>query len=54
VNYLNLEIEVTVDDQKAYPRPWTAVKIRQQLLADDELIEFVCQENEKSTRRFVN
>jgi hypothetical protein len=54
VNYGNLEIEVTVDDQKAYTRPWTAVKIRQQLLADDELIEFVCQENEKSTKRFVN
>jgi len=54
VNYGNLEIEVTVDDPKAYTRPWTAVKIRQQLLPDDELIEFVCQENEKSTRRFVN
>jgi hypothetical protein len=30
------------------------VKIRQQLLSDDELIEFVCAENEKSTKRFVN
>ena len=54
VNYGNLEIEVTVDDPKAYTRPWTAVKMRQRLLPDDELIEFVCQENEKSTKRFVN
>ena len=54
VNYGSLEIEVTVDDQKAYTRPWTAVPIRQRLLADDELIEFVCAENEKSTRHFVN
>jgi hypothetical protein len=54
VNYGSLEIEVTVDDPKAYTRPWTAVKIRQQLLSDDELIEFVCAENEKSTKRFVN
>jgi len=54
VNYGNLEIEVTVDDPKAYTRPWTAVKMRQRLLPDDELIEFVCQENEKSSKRFVN
>jgi hypothetical protein len=52
VNYGSLEIEVTVDDPKAYTRPWTAVPIRQRLLPDDELIEFVCAENEKSTQRF--
>ena len=52
VNYGNLEIEVTVDDPKAYTRPWTAVKMRQQLLPDEDLIEFVCAENEKSTQRF--
>jgi hypothetical protein len=54
VDYGNLEIEVSIDDPKAYTRPWTAVKMRQRLLPDDELIEFVCQENEKSTKRFVN
>jgi hypothetical protein len=53
VNYGSLEIDVTVDDPKAYTRPWTAVTIRQQLLPDDELIEFVCAENEKSTQRFA-
>ena len=52
MNYGNLEIEVTVDDPKAYTKPWTAVKIRQQILADEQLIEFVCNENEKSTERF--
>jgi hypothetical protein len=52
-DYGSLEIEVTVDDPKAYTRPWTAVKIRQRLLPDDELIEFVCAENEKSTQRFA-
>ena len=52
VNYGNLEIEVTVDDPKAYTRPWTAVKMRQRLLPDDELIEFVCGENEKSSQHF--
>jgi len=43
---------ITVDDPKAYTRPWTAATIRQRLLPDDELIEFVCAENEKSTQRF--
>jgi hypothetical protein len=54
VNYGNLEIEVSVDDPKAYTRPWTAAKIRQQLLPDEQLIEFVCNENEKSSDRFTN
>jgi hypothetical protein len=52
-NYGSLEIDVTVDDPKAYTKPWTAVTIRQRLLPDDELIEFVCAENEKSTQRFA-
>jgi hypothetical protein len=52
INYGLLEIDVTVDDPKAYTRPWTAATIRQQLLPDEELIEFVCAENEKSTERF--
>jgi hypothetical protein len=52
VSYANLEIEVTVDDPKAYTKPWTAVKMRQRLVPDDELIEFVCGENEKSSQHF--
>jgi hypothetical protein len=52
VNYGNLEIEVTVDDPKAYTRPWTAVKMQHRLLPGDELIEFICGENEKSSRHF--
>ncbi|MGA2878893.1 MAG: hypothetical protein ABSG13_08075 [Bryobacteraceae bacterium] len=41
----HLEIEVTIDDPKAYTKPWT-VFVHQRLMADTELIEFVCQENE--------
>jgi hypothetical protein len=51
VNYGTLELELTVDDPKAYTRPWT-VKVPQRLMADDELIEFVCQENERSSAHF--
>jgi hypothetical protein len=46
VNYGTLEIEITVDDPKAYTKPWT-VKIIQRLLPDQELIEFICGENQK-------
>jgi hypothetical protein len=49
VNYGNMEIEITVDDPKAYTRPWT-VKVHHRIMLDTELIEFVCQENEKDVQ----
>ena len=45
-NFGRLEIDITIDDPKAYTRPWT-VRVNQRLLAADELIEFICHENEK-------
>ena len=42
----HMEIEVTVDDPKAYTTPWS-VKIYHRLLADTELIEFVYDEGER-------
>jgi hypothetical protein len=51
VNFGTLELELTVDDARAYTRPWT-VKVTQRLMPDDELIEFVCQENELSSAHF--
>ena len=50
-SYGSMDVEVTVDDPKAYTRPWT-VTIEHRLMPDDELIEFVCLENERSTRHF--
>jgi hypothetical protein len=52
VSYGRLAIDVTVDDPKAYTRPWT-VRVNQRLLPDQELIEFICNENERSSRHFV-
>ena len=51
INYGTLELELTVDDAKAYTKPFT-VKFTQRLMPDDELIEFVCQENELSSAHF--
>lgn len=45
-NFGTLEIEITVDDPKAYTAPWT-VKLRQPIQLDTELIDYYCLENEK-------
>jgi hypothetical protein len=47
----HLEIDITVDDPKAYTKPFT-VRVSHQLTLDQELIEFVCNENEKSSQHF--
>ena len=52
VNYGSLELEVTVDDPKAYTKPWT-VRMTQRIMLDTELIEFVCNENDKSVTHLV-
>jgi len=44
--YGTLEIEVTVNDFKAYQRPWTAT-IRQTAVLDTEMLDAICLENEK-------
>ena len=52
VDFGHLEIDVTVDDAKVYTKPWT-VKISQRLMPDTDLIEFICNENEKSDAHLV-
>jgi hypothetical protein len=42
--YGRIEIDVTIDDPKAYTKPWT-VRVNWRLGADEEPIEFVCNEN---------
>jgi hypothetical protein len=49
-DYGHLEIAVTVDDRKAYTRPWT-VTLRQQIALNTELVDEICLENEKSLQR---
>lgn len=46
----HLQIDLTIEDPKAYTKPWT-VRIDQRLLPDQELIEFVCNENQQFERR---
>ena len=48
-NYGTLEVEITINDPKAYTAPWT-VKINQPLILDSELIDYYCLENERDSK----
>lgn len=48
----HLEIEITVDDPAMYTKPWT-VKEHPHLLPDNELIEYICNENEKDLSHLI-
>jgi hypothetical protein len=52
VNYGHLEIEITVDDPKAYTKPWT-VKLKQIIVLNTDLLETFCVENERDVQHYV-
>lgn len=51
-NFGTLHIDVTIDDPKVYTRPFT-VRVNQKIMPDTELIEFICQENDRSGPHLV-
>jgi hypothetical protein len=46
LDFGHMEVQLTVDDPKAYTKPWTVTESLQ-LLPDTDLIEYVCNENER-------
>ena len=52
LNFGSLEIQLSVDDPKAYTAPWT-VRLRQHIKLDTDLLEYVCNENEKDSSHIV-
>ena len=52
VNFGVLEIDVTIDDPKAYTRPFT-VRVDQRIIVDTEMIEFICNENNLDPQHMV-
>lgn len=48
----SLEIELTVDDPKAYTKPWT-ITLRQFLVLNTELMDEICLEGEKSVQHNI-
>jgi hypothetical protein len=51
-NFGTMEVNVTVNDPKAYTKPWT-VKLTWQLVTGTELMEYICIENEKDVSHMV-
>lgn len=52
VNYGRVEVDVTVDDPKAYTRPWTTT-LTQLIRLDTELLDYHCTDNEKDAKHLV-
>ena len=45
----HMEIQVTVDDPKAYTKPWT-VTLKERIVVNTELIDEICLEDEQSLK----
>jgi len=48
----HMDIEVTIDDPKSYTKPWT-VTLPVLYQADSELLEYMCNENNKDIEHLV-
>ena len=51
-NFGHINLELTIDDPKAYTKPWT-VNLQFTASPDTDLIEYVCSENEKDLKHLV-
>jgi len=47
----HLEIEITVDDPGVLAKPWTQKRVAD--LANEEILEFICTENNRDVQHFV-
>ena len=47
-----MEIEVTIDDSKAYTAPWTFT-LTHTIVVDTDLIDYICAENEKDAGKLL-
>ena len=52
MDYGHLQVDITVNDAKAYTQPWTRT-VKLTLAPKTELLEYICNENEKSTPHMV-
>jgi hypothetical protein len=48
----HMDVQLTIDDPKTYTKPWTA-ELHLELAPDTELLEFVCNENERDLVHLV-
>jgi hypothetical protein len=50
LSFGQLQVDMTVEDPKAYTKPWT-VRVDFRYLPGEELIEFICNENQQFRRK---
>jgi len=53
VNYGTLEVDMTIDDPKAYTKPWRTRTVKLGLVLNTDVMEYICNENEKSVEHMV-
>ena len=46
----SLEVRATIDDPKAYTKPWTTTVQKMDLQLDTDILEFICNEDEKDVQ----
>jgi hypothetical protein len=51
VNFGRMDVEIKIDDPKAYAQPFTYTLV-QYLLPDTDILEFFCTDNEKDTGHY--
>lgn len=52
VNFGRLQIEITVDDPKAYTKPWT-ITLNQEIRLNTDLLDKIMKENEKDLQHLI-
>ncbi|MDP9055618.1 MAG: hypothetical protein M3N93_15155 [Acidobacteriota bacterium] len=52
LNFGHLDIAITVDDPKAYTKPWT-ITLKQTIRLDTDLLDYFVNENEKDLQHFA-
>jgi hypothetical protein len=48
----HMDLQITIDDSKAYTKPWTVME-NPVLQPDTELLEYICEENNRDVGHFV-
>ena len=49
-NFGTLEVQATIDDPKTYTKPWTTTIQKADLQLETDIMEFICNENEKDLK----
>ncbi len=52
-NFGTLDVTLTIDDPKAYTRPWTVRTGSSRLIVGQDLLEYVCTENNRALEHMI-